>query len=73
MDVQFDVSPPLPDPWTTYYYVPSEPSRYDVIQFYDGSWDPYTGIRDQYWDFGDGSTDEGCCPIHQYTKDGTDW
>jgi hypothetical protein len=54
-----------------FYYYPWDPSRYDTISFNDATWDPeYIGIQSENWDFGDGSTANGCCPTHQYAADG---
>lgn len=48
-----------------------EPSIFDTIQFFDGSYDPgEVGFETQVWDFGDGATGSGCCPTHRYAADG---
>ena len=50
---------------------PFDPSAFDVIQFFDLSFDPAgLGIQSQQWQFGDGATGTGCCPTHQYAADG---
>jgi PKD repeat protein len=60
-----------PSPQASFYYSPSDPSAFDTVQFYDGSWDPAgIGFASWAWDFGDGATGEGCCPTHRYTADG---
>jgi hypothetical protein len=60
-----------PPPVANFYFSPSDPSVFDTIQFYDNSYDPgQVGIQSQAWKFGDGTTATGCCPSHQYAKDG---
>src|SRR6266576_48035 len=50
---------------------PFDPSAFDVVQFFDFSYDPAgLGIQSQQWQFGDGATGTGCCPTHQYAGDG---
>jgi Tol biopolymer transport system component len=50
---------------------PFDPSLFDVVQFFDFSFDPAgLGIQSQQWQFGDGATGTGCCPTHQYAADG---
>jgi PKD repeat protein len=62
---------PIPPLQASFYYYPWDPSRFDLIQFNDSTWDPaYIGIQSEDWDFGDGSTANGCCPTHQYAADG---
>lgn len=66
--LQLDVTPP---PAAGFGFQPSDPSIFDSVQFFDQSFDPGgVGIQSQAWTFGDGATATGCCPIHQYTKDG---
>ena len=66
----FQSPPPMP-PQAQFYYWPYDPSVFDNIQFYDYSWDPAgMGIQSQAWEFGDGTTAQGCCPTHRYGKDG---
>ena len=49
-------------------WLPEEPTRADVVHFYDKS----TGeIISWHWDFGDGSTSNERNPVHQYTNIGT--
>jgi PKD repeat protein len=68
VNFRFEVTPP---PQAQFYFSPYDPSIFDNIQFYDTSWDPAElGIQLQAWDFGDGTTDQGCCPTHRYAKDG---
>jgi PKD repeat protein len=60
-----------PNPVAQFSYSPGDPSIFDTVQFQDSSYDPATaGIASQAWTFGDGATATGCCPTHQYTKDG---
>jgi PKD repeat protein len=50
---------------------PSDPSTFDVVQFFSFSHDPGgVGITSESWDFGDGATAEGCCPQHSYPAEG---
>ena len=50
---------------------PFDPSAFDVVQFYDFSYDPAgLGIQSQQWEFGGGATGTGCCPTHQFAADG---
>jgi PKD repeat protein len=68
--VQFrlDVSP-LPS--VGYFFYPSEPSVFDLLTFYDQSYDPANvGIESYAWDFGDGTTSADPNPSHRYTQDG---
>ena len=68
--IQFnlEVAPP---PEANFGFDPWDPSVFDHVQFWDYSWDPAEmGIQAQAWDFGDGTTSEGCCPNHQYAQDG---
>jgi len=60
-----------PAPVTAFFFGPSDPSIFDSVQFLDASSDPGgVGIQSQAWTFGDGATAEGCCPTHQYARDG---
>jgi PKD repeat protein len=60
-----------PNPVAEFFYVPGDPSIFDMIQFYDVSRDPAgAGITSQAWTLGDGATATGCCPTHQYARDG---
>jgi PKD repeat protein len=68
VNFRFEVTPP---PQAQFYYWPNDPSVFDTIQFQDNSWDPAgMGFQSQAWDFGDGTTAQGCCPTHRYSKDG---
>jgi PKD domain-containing protein len=60
-----------PQPVADFYFYPSDPSVFDVIQFQNQSYDPgQVGIASHTWNFGDGSADTSCCPTHHYTTDG---
>ncbi len=60
-----------PPPEANFYFYPYDPSTFDTVWFYDGSWDPAeVGIDSQMWDIGDGATAFGCCPSHRYASDG---
>lgn len=60
-----------PDPTASFYFYPYDPSTFDTIWFNDNSWDPAgQGIASFTWDFGDGTTAEGCCPNHRYAAQG---
>ncbi|HWC72853.1 MAG TPA: PKD domain-containing protein, partial [Gemmatimonadales bacterium] len=64
------INPP-PPPQANFYNYPSDPSTYDVVQFYDGSYDPGgIGIQTWQWSFGDGATATGSAPTHRYAADG---
>ncbi len=70
LEFSFSEYVPLP-PIADFYFWPEMPSTYDLIEFYDYSYDPiWVGIETQTWDFGDGSTATGCCPRHQYSQNG---
>jgi hypothetical protein len=62
------VTPPL----TVYfYYWPNDPSEYDTVQFNAYCYDPVgEQFTQQVWDLGDGTTADGCCPIHRYAREG---
>jgi PKD repeat protein len=60
-----------PDPVASFSFYPGEPSVFDAVQFSDQSYDPAGGgISAEEWSFGDGATATGCCPTHQYARDG---
>jgi PKD repeat protein len=68
LQFNLEVTPP---PIAQIGLYPSDPSVFDVVQFYDNSYDPGNlGIQSQTWDFGDGATATGCCPTHHYAADG---
>ena len=49
---------------------PFDPSSFDVVQFYDQSYDPGGRHPAAQWDFGDGATGVGFNPTHRYAADG---
>jgi len=64
LTVQEYVAPP---PVAAFGFYPYTPSAFDVVQFYDWSYDPGgVGVASQSWDLGDGTTATGCCPTRQY-------
>ena len=64
-------APPLPPPVASFYFYPYDPTTFDVVQFYDNSYDPGgAGIASRAWDLGDGATSTECCPTHRYAADG---
>jgi PKD repeat protein len=69
LQISLDVTP-APD---VYFSFNSwDPSVFDVIQFYDSSWDPGgVGIASCAWDFDDSITATGCYLTHQYAADGS--
>lgn len=68
MTFSLDVTPP---PSASFFFFPFDPSIFDTVQFFDTSFDPAgVGIQSEAWMFGDGAQATGCCPTHQYAKDG---
>lgn len=66
---------PAPQPVANFYYYPSDPSMFDVVQFVDQSSDPgQVGIQTRVWDFGDGTPSpmdsSGYYTTHQFAVDG---
>jgi hypothetical protein len=63
---------PAPVPQVSFSFFPSDPSGFDLVQFFDQSSDPgQQPISGHHWDFGDGGTaDTTCCPSHRFTADG---
>ena len=62
---------PPPPPVASFGFFPFEPSVFDVVQFFDQSFDPAgVGIQTRQWSFGDGATATGPNPTHQYAADG---
>ncbi len=60
-----------PNPVASFYFYPQDPSVFDAVQFQDNSYDPAGGVVSSWtWAFGDGATATGCCPTHQYARDG---
>lgn len=66
----FFLQPP-PPPQANFFTQPFDPSTFDVVQFFDQSFDPGgVGIQTRQWDFGDGATGTGFNPSHRYAADG---
>ncbi|UCH57982.1 MAG: PKD domain-containing protein, partial [Candidatus Bathyarchaeota archaeon] len=53
-------------PSASFTYFPSDPSMLDSVRFSDSSTDSDGEIVSWDWEFGDGATDEGRYPSHQY-------
>jgi PKD repeat protein len=61
-----------PPPQVGIWAGPSEPSRFDTVQFGSYVWDlADRGITGHAWDFGDGTTSTDANPTHRFTSDGT--
>ena len=61
------------NPVASFGYYPGDPSVFDSVGFYDQSYDPGgNSFSSEVWHFGDGATasNPGCCPTHEYAKDG---
>src|SRR5262245_55563428 len=59
-----------PAPVASFGFNPFDPSAFDVVQFFDASFDSAgLGFQSNEWQFGDGATATGCCPTHQYAAD----
>ncbi|MFN8488025.1 MAG: PKD domain-containing protein [Caldilineaceae bacterium] len=68
-DTQF--RSPLPTPVAAFYVDPYEPSIYDMVRFWDASYDPLgQGLVAWTWNFGDGGTATESLTTHQYKQDG---
>jgi PKD repeat protein len=66
----FSLDVALP-PVANLYFYPYDPTSYDTVTFYDGSYDPGgVGIESYAWQFGDGATSTERGPIHRYQTDG---
>jgi hypothetical protein len=60
-----------PPPQAGFFYSPSDPSRFDTINFQTSSNDPANiGIESFAWEFGDGSTGSDSSVAHKYADDG---
>ena len=67
MSFRLDVTPP---PVANFYYYPSDPSVFDVVQFNNASYDPVgVGFQSATWSFGDGSSDTAFYSSHRYASD----
>jgi PKD repeat protein len=68
LNFQLEITPP---PTVNFWFSPGDPSAFDTIEFYDSSYDPANiGVASCTWDFGDGSTAEGCYATHRFAADG---
>jgi hypothetical protein len=68
LDVRLEVTPP---PIAIFGFAPFDPSVFDVVQFFDNSFDPgQAGFQSFEWTFGDGASGSGAFPTHQYVADG---
>jgi PKD repeat protein len=68
LDVRLEVTPP---PIAIFGFSPFDPSVFDVVQFFDNSFDPgQAGFQSFEWTFGDGASGSGAFPTHQYAADG---
>lgn len=66
----FFVNPP-PPPQANFFTQPFDPSTFDLVQFFDASFDPGgVGIQRWQWSFGDGGTSNLQSPTHRYATDG---
>lgn len=69
IEFRVEVTPP---PFASFGFFPGDPSSFDVVQFFDGSFDPGgVGISSQEWHFGDGASGTGSFPTHRYATDGS--
>jgi PKD repeat protein len=60
-----------PPPVANFFFFPFDASVFDVVQFFDQSFDPGgVGFAPQAWTFGDGKTGTGGNPTHRYAADG---
>lgn len=58
-------------PQPSFFVGPPDPSVFDVVQFFDTSFDPaQVGIDSYAWEFGDGATSTERSPAHGYAADG---
>jgi len=68
LEFRLEVTPP---PVANFGFFPFDASTFDVVQFFDQSFDPGgIGFAPQAWTFGDGATGTGGNPTHRYAADG---
>jgi PKD repeat protein len=71
LEFRLEVTPP---PVANFFFFPSDPSVFDVVQFIENTFDPgEVGVQSREWNFGDGTstTTTDCCVTHSYTADGS--
>ncbi len=60
-----------PPPVADFWWSPWSPSRFDIVYFYNGSYDPVgQGFASIAWDFGDGATSTESSLYHWFAEDG---
>jgi len=65
---RLEVTPP---PVANFGFFPFDASTFDLVQFFDQSFDPGgIGFAPPAWTFGDGATGTGGNPTHRYAADG---
>src|SRR5205807_305386 len=68
LQFHLEVTPP---PVANFGFFPFDASTFDLVQFFDQSFDPGgIGFAPQAWTFGDGATGIGPNPTHRYAADG---
>jgi PKD repeat protein len=66
----FFINPP-PPPQANFFSQPFDPSTFDLVQFFDQSFDPVgVGFQPPQWSFGDGASATGFVTTHRYAADG---
>ena len=60
-----------PLPLASFGFSPFDPTIFDVVQFFDNSFDPgQVGFAPPQWNFGDGTSGTGSFPTKRYAADG---